>query len=405
MISPAVVATIVAGCLAADSAGWNQWLGGASRQNAASFTHWTGAAPEFELAWRVPLGSGYSSVTVQGDAVATMMNDGREDFAIVLDATTGKERWRYAVGRKHKGHDGSIDGPLSTPALDDRSVYAINAQGRLSCLAVTNGSVRWEKHLKAGYGASEPHYGFASSPLLFGNSVIVEAGGSGLIRSGNLISFDRTSGELQWSVKSTLIGYSSPAAATLVGIPQVVSQAPQAVYAVNAATGEQLWDLSISEAGSWTPMLLPPDRILLSSSDQCLMIRLISQDGKIDPRVEWKSTQLGGTINPIVYFNGMIYGNHSRRLTALDGSTGELAWIERRDMFPILVGDFLVLLADRDGKLLIARPDAEEFVLLSEMPLYDASGGVRVESPMAFDKDMLYVRTDFALFALRLKGA
>ena len=100
--------------------------------------------------------------------------------------------------------------------------------------------------------------------------------------------------------------------------------------------------------------------------------------------------------------NDVIIGNHNRRLTAIDAKTGDLLWVEKRDMFPILIDGYLVCLADREGKLVTARPKSAKFQLISEQEIYDVKENTRVESPMAFANETLFIRTDFALIALRL---
>jgi outer membrane protein assembly factor BamB len=181
--------------------GWNQWLGGQQRGNAATSTsQYSNGVPDFEELWRVPLGSGYSAVSVRGTSIATMINDGNADYAVVLDAGTGRERWRTKVGRRYKGHDGSIDGPLSTPGLDDDSVYAISPRGKLYCFDLLTGKTLWKKNLKSQFGAQEPHYGFATSPLLVGDKVIAQAGGKGLFGSGHLVALERRTGATVWCV-------------------------------------------------------------------------------------------------------------------------------------------------------------------------------------------------------------
>ena len=79
------------------------------------------------LAWRVPLGSGYSGISVAGGRAVTLYSDGESDWAVAVDARSGNELWRYRIDAANKGHDGSDDGPLSTPIIQDDVVYGLAA--------------------------------------------------------------------------------------------------------------------------------------------------------------------------------------------------------------------------------------------------------------------------------------
>ena len=70
-----------------------------------------------EVMWRRPVAGGYSEIAVHdGRAVTMEMRDG-DDFIVALDAATGREQWSVRVGPTYKGHGGSDDGPISTPAV------------------------------------------------------------------------------------------------------------------------------------------------------------------------------------------------------------------------------------------------------------------------------------------------
>ncbi len=92
-----------------------------------------------------------------------MAASAREDAAVLFDGASGQEQRSYGFGRRYKGHDGAIDGPLSTPAIDREQVYALSPYGRLLNMRITDGKIVWSMELKK-LGAKQPHYGFATSP-------------------------------------------------------------------------------------------------------------------------------------------------------------------------------------------------------------------------------------------------
>ena len=47
----------------------------------------------------------------------TMFVAGDDDVVAAFDSESGEEIWRYRISETYKGHDGSHDGPISTPLL------------------------------------------------------------------------------------------------------------------------------------------------------------------------------------------------------------------------------------------------------------------------------------------------
>src|SRR4029450_13836175 len=84
--------------------------------------------------WRKPLGSGFSGVSVGGARGYTALSDGTRDQAIAFDAGSGKELWRTPLGDTYRGHDGSRDGPISTPTVEAGRVLLVAPRGHLYAL-------------------------------------------------------------------------------------------------------------------------------------------------------------------------------------------------------------------------------------------------------------------------------
>ena len=94
--------------------------------------------------------------------------------------------------------------------------------------------VVWSRNAANDTGAKIPGWGFASSPLVVGDLVIVAA-------SGRLAGYDIDSGNPRW-VRTTIGGgYSSPQLATIDGVPQVLLLSGGGVTSVAPADGTVLW--------------------------------------------------------------------------------------------------------------------------------------------------------------------
>ncbi len=109
-----------------------------------------------ELVWETSLGSGYSRIAVVDGRAITMFSDGEFDQLVALDAATGKEIWRYRIATTYRGHDGSQDGPISTPIVDDGVVYGLGPKGHLFAVSVVDGQEIWSTQITEAMGARPP---------------------------------------------------------------------------------------------------------------------------------------------------------------------------------------------------------------------------------------------------------
>ena len=160
---------------------------------------WEQTAPR-EL-WRRPVGPGWSSFSVAGDLIYTQEQRGDEEVVSAYVAATGEPAWRHVDQTRFWEAVGGA-GPRATPTLRDGRVYALGATGMLNVLDAITGELVWSRDISADTGAEVPGWGFASSPLIYDDAVIVAA-------AGQLVAYDLADGDLRWQGESGT-GYSSP---------------------------------------------------------------------------------------------------------------------------------------------------------------------------------------------------
>ena len=134
---------------------------------------WPAAGPT-EL-WRVPLGEGYSGISVVGERAYTLYVASGKEILGAFDTATGKELWNYRVGDKWKDMMGG--GPRSTPTVADGVVYVLGAHGTLAAIDTGTGKELWRQELSKTLGSRPPTWGVSSSPLVEGDLLILDAGG------------------------------------------------------------------------------------------------------------------------------------------------------------------------------------------------------------------------------------
>lgn len=334
-----------------------------------------GATPRLELAWRVPLGSGYSGVAVAGERLVTMFTDGPDDVVAAFDAGSGEEVWRRRLDALNPGRDGSQDGPLSTPVVFGDTVFALAPRGRLLALRLDDGEALWERSIRQALGAREPDFGFGTTPIVAGDALVLLAGAP---EGGAIVALDPATGETLWSRGDGQVDYQSPVALTLAGRPQVVAVAGKTMTGFEPATGQELWSHGFGDEdylADATPVAAGPDRFAVFVSGQLAMFEASAENGRIGVRELYRSKELGNTYALPVYHQGHLYGFRGQILSCVSAETGERVWRSRppggRGL--LLVGDRLVIFG-AGGQVVVAEASPRGYVELARLAALDASG-------------------------------
>jgi enterochelin esterase-like enzyme/outer membrane protein assembly factor BamB len=354
-----------------------------------------GGAAGLAVGWKHTLGSGYSGVAVGDGRVVTMFVAGEDDVLAAFDVTSGKEQWRYRISETYQGHDGSHDGPISTPLMTGGRVYGLGAWGHLFALDAATGKEIWSTHLVDDHGSEKPYYGFTTSPLLTEGVLVVEIGaGEGKTIAG----FDPDDGTVRWTAGTDKIEYHSPIVATIDGERQVIAAGAKTLVGLEAATGKTLWsyehqgDERAMGGMAIIPLPAGENRILiLNKVDSSKMLDISKNDDGVYAIEEaWTSNSMKSTYVMPVYHDGHIYGMSGRIFVCVDAATGELKWRSREpgDGFPTVIGDHLVIIT-KPGTLHVADASPEGYNELARLDLFEEHSWAEV----AFADGHLFARS------------
>jgi outer membrane protein assembly factor BamB len=144
--------------------------------------------------WRRPVGSGFSGVSVEGERGYTGESDGKNDYAIAFDVKTGRTVWRTPLGETYRGHDGSRDGPIATPAVGGGRVFMAGPFGVLVAVNAATGREVWRHDLPAELRPSCPSAASAPRPC----STTAGSWSGRRRREERPSGFDAATGRLAW---------------------------------------------------------------------------------------------------------------------------------------------------------------------------------------------------------------
>jgi outer membrane protein assembly factor BamB len=346
------------------------------------------------VAWKHTIGSGYSSVSVADGVAINLFSDPSSDFAGAFDANSGKELWRFRLGDRYPGRWGSKDGPISTPLIDRGRVYVLDPAGHFYCLDFKTGRRIWDANLPKAHGATEPFYGFASSPLLVEDTVVLQIGGP----LGSMVAaFDAASGKVMWkSGPEDVVSYQSASLMTVAGKPVLIALGDKIMSGLDPRTGQTYWALEYGDGvdiGSKTAQVVKTseNRFFVNGkvSDSTLF-ELSPTDLNAPPKEVWKTRHIKNTYVIPIYHDGLIFGYNGRILACIDAGTGDLVWRSREpgDGFPILVDGHLVI-ATKEGQLSIAPASRDGYKEIASIPVFEDL----VWSTAAFVNKGLYLRS------------
>src|SRR6185503_13291704 len=123
-------------------------------------------------------GIGRSSVVVQGGRLFTLGYDKgpQQDVVYGFDAETGRPSWTHRYDLLNpfsRDEDEQNIGTLTTPAVEGDFVYCSEREGLLRCLQSSDGEVVWKRNARKELRLDMPMYGFAASPVVIGERVIL----------------------------------------------------------------------------------------------------------------------------------------------------------------------------------------------------------------------------------------
>jgi len=316
---------------------WPQWRGprrdGVWRESGIIEKFPSATIP---LRWRVPVGAGYSGPTVaDGRVYVTDRRTRPREIERVLcfDFATGDRLWAHSYEAPYGGVQYTA-GPRAAVTIDDGRAFALGATGRLHCFQAATGDMMWQRDLRREYAIRMPVWGIAAAPLVYGDLLILQIGGSD---GACLVALEKSTGEEVWRALGDRASYSAPVVTRQAGRDVLVCWTGDSVSGLDPLRGTVHWRhpfppkeqiISIS-----TPVIDRGRLFVTSFYDGSLMLKL--QPDRLAVEQLWhrrgtseRQTDALHSIIATPYFAGdYIYGVDSYgELRCLRADTGDRVW-------------------------------------------------------------------------------
>jgi len=344
----------------AEAADWPCWRG-PQRNGISVETGWSDQWPASgpPVLWKASVGVGFSTVAVAKGRLVTMGNADNKDTVVCLDAETGKKVWShtYDAPLEDKLFEG---GPTATPTIDDERVYTLSRWGDVFCFDAASGKVVWTKNVAKDASIRVPGWGFGGSPVVHGDSLLLNVGESGM-------ALDKRTGKLLWSSPDKDAGYSSPLPFKRGDDWCAVFSSEDAYVAVNIKDGKEVWSarwLTRYGLNAAEPIVVDDTLFVTSGYGKgCALFKT----GDKEPTEVWRNRNLRCQFNSCVLLDGCLYGIDGDTTTktflkCVELKSGEVRWSQEGfGTGAVLVADGKLIVLSAKGELSVGKASPEGF--------------------------------------------
>ncbi|HEY2841195.1 MAG TPA: PQQ-binding-like beta-propeller repeat protein [Pirellulales bacterium] len=383
--APAAIATLLLFLTPSASAeDWPRWRGprgdGTWQAPKLPATWPAGGLP---VAWRQKIGGGYAGVVVADGRAITMdrqTEPAEVERVLAFDSASGKPLWQcsYPVKYDMLGYG---SGPRAAPTVFEDRVYTLGAVGHVYCLDAATGDVIWSKDCMRDLGAKLPEWGFAASPVIWRDLVIIHVG----LPHGSFIAFDRKTGEEKWRAGDDPAGYATPIIVERKRGPLMIGWTPEHVVGIDLARGKEVWKIpyKVTYGVSIATPIVRGDVVFVAGYwEGSKAIRLGPE--LADATLAWEETKtLRGLMSQPLERDGYVYLLDKQfGLTCFELASGKKLWDDGNRLTPRGRNPQASLVWLNDGNRLIALNAEGELVLARVDPLgYHEESRTRIIGP------------------------
>jgi outer membrane protein assembly factor BamB len=411
---------------------WPCFLGPTSDSTSTEkgiLTDWGKSGPK--ILWSKSIGIGYSMPVISRGRLFLFDRMRNKQRLRAMNAETGEELWSFDYPSDYKDSYGYNGGPRCCPVVDSDRVYVFGPEGMLYCVRARDGKSLWKVDTKAEFGVIQNFFGVGSTPVIEGDLLIAQIGGSpkGSERvafdelKGNgtgVVAFDKYTGKVKWKTSDELASYASPTVRTIGKRRYCFVFARGGLLALDPANGKvdfhYPWRSILQESANASNPVVVGNRVLITECYEIGSALLeVAQEGYkevwTDKKKGRKQSLMAHWMTPI-HVDGYVYGSSGRNegnaeLRCIELATGKVMWSERglqRTSLLLVDGHFICL--GEDGWLRLLKVNPKKYDELAAVRLRDKDERPLLHEPCwaapILSNGLLYVRGNNRLVCLEL---
>lgn len=395
---------------------WPQWRGPSLNGLSAEKNlpvKWTA---EENVAWKVAMpGWSGSTPVIWRDRIFLNVAEGDAMFLWCVDKLKGTVLWKKPLGAGNvKMRKQNMSSP--SPVTDGKSVFVMTGTGVLKGFDF-KGNELWARDIQKDYGEFGLNWGYASSPLLFENSLYVQVlHGMKTDAPSYLLRLETKSGKTLWKVerptnaqRESPDSYSTPGLLRVGKSVEIVITGGDCVTGHDPATGKELW-----RANGLNPDNNPFYRVVASpvifneiiyASSKYKPLLALRAGGRGDVTTShllWSTANGPDVPTPVTDGKYLYIVNDRGIMWCLDAKTGAEVYAQQRikpgaySGSPVLA-DGKIYVTNEDGLTTVVKA-GPQFEVLAENALNDYS----LSSP-AISDGQIFLRTAQNLYCIGKK--
>ena len=392
---------------------------------------WPKAGPK--ILWQRKLGIGYAMPSISAGKLVHFERVGQTARAVAMEADTGNPLWTFDYPTTYRDKYSYNGGPRCCPVIDGNLVFLYGVEGMLHCLRLDTGKIVWKIDASKEFGVVQNFFGVGSTPVVEGDLLIVQVGGSPpgsdniedftkLTGNGTgVVAFEKTTGEIRYKISDELASYSGPTLATIHDRRWAFVFARGGLLAFEPKSGKIAFQFpwrspDLESVNASNPVVVGDQVFISETYGPGSALVKINRDGH---EVVWndarklprnKSMQTHW-MTPI-HHEGYLYGSsgrheHNAELRCVELATGKVMWTQpdlTRSSLLMVDGHFVCL--SEDGMVRLLRVNPMKYDVVSEVEFADPAGKTLLKSPCwaapILSHGRLYVRGDDRLLCLEL---
>ncbi|MBI1940379.1 MAG: PQQ-binding-like beta-propeller repeat protein [Acidobacteria bacterium] len=365
------------------------------------------------VTWRLALPSWSGSTPIiWGERIFLNIADGEDLYLWGVDRNEATVLWKRSLGSGNvKMRKQNMSSP--SPVTEGESVYVMTGTGVLKGFDL-NGKELWARDIQKDYGDFGLNWGYASSPLLYGDALYVQVlHGMKTDEPSYVLRIDKRTGKTVWKVnrptkaiRESPDSYTTPTLLRYDNQVEIVVAGGDVVTGHDPATGKELW-----RAGGFNPDNDPYYRTIASpvATDGILIaptrvrpVQAFRAGGRGDITESHRLWKFGnGPDVPTPVSDGKYFYsvNDKGIVWCLDAKTGKTIWGPERiapgtySASPVLA-DGKLYVTNEDGLTTVIKP-VPKFEVLAENDLNDYC----LSSP-AISDGQIFIRTGQYLYCI-----
>ena len=322
-------------------------------------------------------GRGHSSPVVVGQRVILTTADEKQQIHSVLafDRSTGKSLWQTEVSRggfPARNHPKNTEASPTAACDGERLFVTFFHHKQIEVAALDlDGKILWKK-VAGPFNPQKFEYGYAPSPLIYADTVIIAGEYDG---DGFLVALDRKTGAEKWRTpRPNNLTFSSPVVAHVAGKEQLLISGAEKISSYNPATGKPLWSAPGTTHATCGTMIWNGDVVFASGGYPKPETIAIRADGS--GKVLWKNNQKCYE-QSMIEVAGHVYAlTDNGVLFCWRNSDGQEMWKQRLagpvSASPVLAGGNIYW-ANEAGTLYVFHPNPDRYEEVAENKVGDES--------------------------------